>query len=161
MANNIVKCRYKHCEHLSRELPRDEAVKIGNSYMHKDCAETSKLISEIKDYYYQNISNTVVMKTLVAVINNIVFTKSVRADYVLFALKYAHNNQFTVRSPYGIYYLIDNSKIKNEWTKHLEQKMQSEALKATPSEEPHPVNQNHSFKFSSGNHSGFNSIFGN
>ena len=34
---NIVKCRYSHCKHDTKEIPKDEAYKNGNAYYHKDC----------------------------------------------------------------------------------------------------------------------------
>lgn len=128
MANKTVKCRYKHCKHSSRDIPREDAVKVGNSYMHPDCAKTSRLLVEIRDFYYEYVSKTVVMKTLMATINNIVFQKGVDPEYLMFVLNYAVIHKMTIRSPYGLHYLIDNSRIKSEWKKREDQKVIKSAM---------------------------------
>lgn len=157
--SETVKCSYKHCDHFSRELPRSEAVKVGTRYMHESCAKTKQLIEEIRNYYYENISNTVVMKALVATINNIVFDKSVSPEYLLFVLKYAHQHGIPVRAPYSLHYLIDDARLKKEWQKHLDEKTMKEMAGKAVDEAPVASDSGEEFKFSS-KAAGFNSIFG-
>lgn len=157
MAQKLVKCRYSHCLHSSKELPVEDAVKVGNYYMHQDCAAISKNIIEIRDYYYENVSNTVVMKTLMATINNIVFQKKVDAEYLLFAVKYAVKNRIPLRSPYGLHYLIDNARIKDAWEKNRKDKLSQLMKEACNGICVEQTETN--FKYAGGSKKGFGSIF--
>ena len=121
MAEKIYKCAFKHCKHEKQDVLESESEKVGNRYMHKDCAKTSINITKVKDLYYEKISKTVVMKQLVSVINAIVFNKNIEAEYLFFALSYAISNKIPIRSPYGLHYLIDNNKIKSTWKKKQSQ----------------------------------------
>ena len=129
MKEKTYKCSYKYCKHELGDIPPGSAVKSGKRHMHPDCASESETVANIRNYYYENISNTVVMKNLVSVINNIVHTKGVEAEYLMFALKYAVKNRMPIKSPYGLHYLIDNSRIKAEWKKRQAANIEVEALK--------------------------------
>ena len=98
--------------------------------MHWDCYAEYRTIAAIRDYYYTNVSNTVVMKNLTAVINNIVFKKEVSAEFLLFALKYAVDHKIPIRAPYGLYYLIDNTRVKGEWKTRKEDAQRAKLQKA-------------------------------
>lgn len=156
----IVKCRYSHCEHSSRELPREEAVQIGKTFMHKDCAKKSQLIIDIRDFYYEHISNTVVMKNLVAVINNIVFKKHVDPEYLLYVLHYANDNRLEIKSPYSLHYLIDNARIKKSWNKKNEEKAIRKATHMANVEDDNIKMPDKHFVTQQPCKSGFTGIFG-
>lgn len=115
MPAKTYKCAFKNCQHESRDVIRDEAVKVGNRYMHIDCAKNIDYLKRTRDLYYEKISNTVVFSQLVNVINNLFVQKSVDPEYMYFALSYAVNNKIPVRSPYGLHYLVDNDRIKKAW----------------------------------------------
>lgn len=117
MAEKTYKCAFKHCKHESCEVQQDSAIKVGNRYMHEDCAKISENITKIRDSYYEKISNTVVMKQLISVINNLVFSKDIDSEYLLFALNHAISAKIPVRSPYSLHYLVDNQRIKDLWQK--------------------------------------------
>ena len=120
-------CSWKHCQHDSPEISGESAVQMSGRWYHADCAEISKGICAAKDYYYENISKTVVMNQLVAVLVNIVVTKKVSPEYVLFAMKYAVKNKMTLRSPYGLHYLVENWKVKEAWEK-VQKRKQAAAI---------------------------------
>ena len=130
MKERTYKCSYKYCKHESGDIPPGSAVKVGKRHMHPDCATESETVANIRNYYYENVSNTVVMKNLVAVINNIIHKKGIEAEYLMFALRYAIENRISIKSPYGLHYLVDNSRIKSEWKKRQTAKMEVKALKA-------------------------------
>lgn len=153
MASKTVKCQYPHCQHASREIPREEAVQVGRRYMHKDCAKDSANILQIRDYYYQHISRSVVMKNLIAVIHNIIFVKHVDSDYLLFALKYAVDHRIQINAPYGLHYLADNSKIKAEW-----QKSKSESIMKKAEFTPVKIEHQTGFRYSAPKSTGFESL---
>lgn len=108
------KCNYNHCS-CDDELTDENRVVIGNRSYHKKCAEIKELIIKIRDYYIENVSNTVVVSQLVNAINNIVFTKEVEAEYLMFCLENAVKSGKQIKSPYYLHYLVDNNKNKSEY----------------------------------------------
>lgn len=150
------KCAFKHCKHDDKDISQNEAVKVGNRYMHEDCANISENITHIRDLYYEKISNTVVVKQLVSVINSLVFTKNIDSEYLLFALNHAITNKTPIKSPYGLHYLVDNSRIKEAWKKKqstvIKQQIESEEIAY---EEPKQT----SFNFTVEKNMGFGGIF--
>lgn len=110
-------CTYKHCRYDNKEIKDDDVVRIGKRNYHSLCAKESNDITQIKKLYYENISKTVVQSILGKVINDIIYSKNVDSSFLLFALKYSIQNNFKINSPYGLHYIIDNNKIKSEWTK--------------------------------------------
>ncbi len=157
MSDKTYKCAFKHCKHESCEIPQDKAVKVGNRYMHSDCAKTSDNITRIRDFYYENISKTVVMKQLVSVINNLVFTKDIDSGYLLFALNHSVAAKIPVKSPYGLHYLVDNQRIKDLFKKKKATEIANEIKKASESVEMEPVKST-GFNYSSSNNIGFGGI---
>lgn len=154
------KCAFPHCQHSSCEIPRDEAVKVGARYMHKDCATVSEYMQKTVDLYYEQVSNTVVIKMLRSVLNNIIFKKKVDPKFLYFALDFAIKNKIPIKSPYSLHYLVDNSRIKDLWKKkaanEIVKQMQQE-IEETISQTPF---QQSSFNYSNATGAGFGSIFG-
>lgn len=130
------KCAFKHCRHSSCEVPQGEAVKIGNRYYHKDCADIRNNIESIKKLYCEKVSNTVVIQQLTNVVNNIVFQKNVDSAYLLFALRFSIANKININSPYGLHYIIDNYRIKNAWSKREIRKVANIHFEAKAGDEP-------------------------
>jgi uncharacterized membrane-anchored protein len=96
----------------------------------------------------------------VNVINNIVFKKGVDPEYLYFALNYTIMKNITIKSPYGLHYIIDNKRIKDLWkdrkSYEASKKVEEQAEKA--SFEPIAVKNSFSYKASS--ETGFGRIFG-
>lgn len=122
------KCNFKHCDCDETLTDENREVLSGKSY-HKKCLQTKNDIIEIRDYYISNVSNTVVVGMLVKTINNIIFDKKVDSQFLKFALEYAVFNNISIKSPFSLHYLIDNSRIKTAWTK--EQTKENEIKKST------------------------------
>lgn len=158
MSSKTYKCAFKHCQHESCDVPQDEAVKVGNRYMHPDCAEKSEYIIKARDFYYENVSNTVVVKQLVSVINNLVVKKSIDPKYLYFALEYAVSNKISLRSPYGLHYLVDNNRIKDAWNKKKSAEIARKIKEEAEEIDINPVTKN-SFNYSTQKESGFGGIF--
>lgn len=150
------KCGFKHCKHDS-DVFQDEAIKVGNRYMHEDCAIISDNISKIRDTYYEKVSNTVVVKQLVSVINSLVFTKNIDSSYLLFAMNYALFTKIPIKSPYGLHYLADNQRIKEAWNKKKSQEIVSKMKEEIELETSKP--EQVKFKYIVEENDGFNSIF--
>ena len=115
MNEDKVCCTYKHCRCESRDIPLTEAIKICKAVYHEVCLNEWNHIKEIKKVYYENISKTVVQSVLGRVINDIIYGKNIDAEYLLFALNYALSHNYKINSPYGLHYIIDDYKIKNQW----------------------------------------------
>ena len=169
------KCAFGHCGYEDKKVCEDEAVRIGNRYWHKDCYEISELIKEIRDDYLDNFSSTAVISFLNKVINDIIFGKKLEnkkvskaqsnleaARYLSFAMKYAINNKIPITHVAGLYYLIDNTRIKKAYEKQNELKTQKEMRETMKNEdvtEAPRTEYKPSAKFSASNNVGFGSIF--
>lgn len=131
-------CGYKYCQHDNKTLTEGMCAKIGKYHYHYDCAEYKQKIAEARDLYYNNISNTVVMSTLLRTINNIVFGKKVDPSYLVFAIRHAISCGIEIKSPYSLHYLIDNKRIKQLWDKQQkkenEKKLSSGVMQYMPTE---------------------------
>lgn len=160
MADRVYKCAFKHCQHKPCEVPQGEVVKVGNRYMHKDCAEKSDYIKKTRDLYYEKISNTVVMKQLVSVLNNLVIKKNVDPKFLYFAVDFAVSNKIPIKSPYGLHYLIDNNRIKEMWNKKKDTEIAKQIREEAENTEPTPQIASNSFNYSVDKSAGFGGIFG-
>lgn len=160
MAEKIYKCAYKLCQHSSCELAQEDAVKVGNRYMHEDCAEKSQYTIKTRDLYYEQISKSVVMKQLVKVLNDLTSKKMVDPRFMYFALDFAIQNNMPIKSPYALHYLVDNSKIKEAW--RIKQAAEVARQIRADAENIDPVTQatQNTFKYSADKPVGFGSIFG-
>lgn len=111
------KCNYKGCTHPEDMIPTGEGTVISRHYYHTDCARKMECIKEVRSFYVENVSDTVVMSYLNKVINGIVYDKHVDPEFLLFALKFAMSHNQRIKAPAGLYYIIDNSRIKEEYNK--------------------------------------------
>lgn len=112
-------CRYCKCIYGSRDIEPEDDVVDGKTHYHAKCLEYKNTIFEITDYYYKNVSKTVVFAMLVKVVDNIVFKKKVDPKYLLFALKYAVQHGAKIKSPLGLHYIIDNERIKTAYQNEI------------------------------------------
>ena len=129
-----------------------------NKYMRKDCTDESKILQSIRDLYRSKISATVVFSQLNAVINDIVFKKNINAQFLLFALRYAVDNNIPIRSPYGLHYIVDNYRIKEAWKDKISYEAASRIrreIENTSDIQP----TEHTFRYTQNPHTGFSGIF--
>lgn len=156
---NIKLCRFKNCPHKTKEIDIETEEFIhpekSSAYYHKDCWGIKEDINKIKELWIENISDTVVFSNLIQVINTIIFKKHVSSEFLVFAMEYVIKNKIPLRYPNGLYYIIDNDKIKNSWNKKKNRQILKENQFYTGvKDEREPqfviINKNH----------GFGSIFG-
>jgi len=119
MSKDIVTCRFKNCIYDDKKLDKSEAIKIGNSYYHKECNEIKEDIKLIVNLFTKHINQNVVYSVLVKVINKIIFTKKIDSKFLLFGLKYYIQNKIPLNYPQGLYYVIQNKDVKNTYNKYL------------------------------------------
>jgi hypothetical protein len=126
-----MKCRYKYCRY-GGEVKKDEAIK-DNGYYHKECYKEKEIKAKIRKLYIENIDKTVVYKVLNSVITDIVNTKNIDAEYLLFVVEYIIKHDMKINYPYGLHYYINNKNIKQAWRKRneilLKQQLQDKDIK--------------------------------
>lgn len=110
-----MKCRYAYCKY-GGEVNKEDAVKEGNSYYHKDCLKEKKLKLDIANFYIENMpkcTNQILNK----VIKTLIHENNHAAEYVLFVLKYIKKNNKTLNSPFGLIRYCNNINIQKEYKK--------------------------------------------
>lgn len=129
----LVHCRYTKCDklHESKELNKEDAVKGGqNSYYHPDCYHMMTTINYIRDRFIQEVNPLVTSQqigTLVATINNIVFSKGFDVDCLAFILDYfIKYKPGALQMPQGLHYIIQNREAMNAWKKEQDRKVRDE-----------------------------------
>lgn len=114
----IVKCKYVNCIHgEDKDIPIEEAVAIGKSYYHKDCAQIKQDIAEIIDIFVKEFNPNVVFSQLQKAINDILFNRCVDSGMLLFGVKYYVKNKYKLNYPGGLYYVVQNKDVVREWNK--------------------------------------------
>ena len=133
----LVHCRYKNCSkiHVSNELSKDDAYWDGNGkYYHPDCYHVMKTVIKIRDTFYKEINPLLTasqFKVLVETINNIVFSKNVDVDLLLFAVEYfIKYKPGKLKHPVGLHYIIQDNDVNNAWAKLHKDKVRRETKEA-------------------------------
>lgn len=116
------KCCYKNCL-VKTEIDEKVAIRVGNKYYHPECLKTKEQIDEIIKLWAEKINEHVVYSQLRSVINNIIFTKGVSSDYLLFGLKYYIFERIPLNYPQGLHYVIQNKDVEKAYAKYNVKKM--------------------------------------
>jgi hypothetical protein len=118
MSEEIVKCTYKYCSHIDKNLPLNEAILVGKSaYYHQKCNKENEEIKEIINLFKTQIDPYVVFSQLRNVINNIVYDKCLGTEYLLFALNFAIKNKINLKHAMGLHYIVGYENIQNAYKK--------------------------------------------
>lgn len=110
-------CKYSHCLHSNREIEKENAVRVGNAYYHSDCFKTKEDIKEIVNLFKKHINPNPVYAQLQSVIKNIIFTKGIQSEFLLFGLRYYIEHKIPLHYPQGLYYVIQNKDVANAYNK--------------------------------------------
>lgn len=110
-----MKCKYAHCKHETKDIPKGQEIKNGTGYWHEDCLKESLAIREVIDIFTKDINSNVVMPQLRRTINNIVYDKGIEAEFLLFGLKYYVSHKIPLNYPGGLYYVLQNKDVQKEW----------------------------------------------
>lgn len=121
--STTVSCKYSNCLHNSRELNKEDAAKSGNFYYHDDCLKTKEDIKKIIDLFKNHINPNPVYSQLQSVIKNIVFTKGLGSDFLLFGLQYYIEHKIPLNYPQGLYYVIQNKRVIESYNKSKAKKI--------------------------------------
>lgn len=120
-----VKCRWKDCPCENLWMPREEAVRDGTLYFHKDCyknRENTKIIEKLwKKYIWPDVNPRYLHEKIVSGIHNY----KLDSDFILFGTEYLIKTKSRLQDPIVIEMLGTYSNIKDEWEKHKENIIES------------------------------------
>lgn len=111
---DIYKCAYKYCK-LGGMVKLEESIIENKKHYHKECLQDKQNRQQIKQIFIDKINPSETISVLVRVINSIIDTKQVSSDFLLFALNYVICNKLPLNHAQGLYYIINNDKIKTEY----------------------------------------------
>jgi len=139
--NNIRKCRYINCKHITREIDitLDDYVRKGTFYYHPDCykskvagdwkdEQTKKDLAEFRNLWYHHISKTVNYSQLMRILNEYIL-RGISSDYLLFVLRYCIDKKKNLNYPNGFKYFVDKQEIKTAYDRYLLNKQKAEQKK--------------------------------
>lgn len=103
-----MKCRYKHCK-LGGKVDREDAIKIGNAYYHKECRREIEHKKEIERLYYEKFKLKESFAKVRGAINK--YVSEYPTDYILHIL----NQDIKLNSVYGISYYLRDSRFQKRY----------------------------------------------
>lgn len=112
-----MKCRYNNCKH-GGEVSKEQAIKEGSMYFHKDCLEEKKIKQQIEEYYVANMPPTTLM-LLRKVIKQAIHEKGISAEYLLYVIKYIHKNNKPINNPFGLISYCNEGRLRDGFKKEL------------------------------------------
>ena len=148
-----VQCAYGKCLHESKALDIEDAVLDKKKYYHADCLKTKEEIKEIIDLFCKHINPHPIFSQLQSVITNIVFTREIGSEYLLFGLKYYIENKIPLNYPQGLYYVMQNKDVKKAYDSHIKKTVLKQNIEITESNDS-------SFGFKPTKAKGFDDILG-
>lgn len=109
-----IKCGYNNCKH-GGEVSKEEGIKIGSRWFHKECAREKEVKKEIEDYWFKYINKGTVIQVLRKAINDL--AKLYYADYILWVVKSCKSKGIKISHPMGLKGLCSDNRFLDEWKK--------------------------------------------
>ena len=110
-----MKCGYSKCK-LGGNVSKDESVKIGARYFHKECNHKR----EIKSYCLDKLlSIGMIAKLTNMFLSKIVDVENCDVDYLKFVVDYIYDNNSKLSSPYGVKYYMGDWNIEKLYSDKL------------------------------------------
>jgi hypothetical protein len=113
-----LKCGYKYCKNNIIEN-EDEAIKENGKYYHLSCYEKKVLKADIFDAfcgYVHNNENGLLIKKK---IKDYIDIDGYNPSYVYFTLYYIIKNKIPLHSIFGLKFVMNQKKVKDEYEKCL------------------------------------------
>lgn len=110
-----MKCGYgTNCKH-DGDVSKEEAIKVGTRYYHKDCLKEKELKVEVEQYWNDNFPqcNVSVLRKAIKTL----ITKGNDIEYVLMVMKWVKVNKKPLNYPMGISSYCNNAELRKEWEK--------------------------------------------
>jgi len=120
-----MKCGYNNCK-LGGQVEKEDSVKIGGRYYHKECENKKVIKSECSD---KLISIGMIPKLVGIFLKKIVDDEGVDLDYLQFTIDYIILHKLKLTNPYGVKYYMGDYKIKAEYDKYLAKKISADINK--------------------------------
>lgn len=108
-----MKCGYNKCN-LGGEVSKEEGVKEGNRWYHKECLAEKNLKKEIEEYYRNHFNDREPLQNIRIAISNYIHKQGYEAEYVLWCLK---NKAQKLNSMYGLSYTLSYKQNEVEFKK--------------------------------------------
>lgn len=105
-----MKCRYKHCK-LGGEVEKEDAIKVGNAYYHKECRREIEHKKQIEELYYNRFKLQENIRQVRATINK--YVSEYGTEYILHIL----NQDIKLNSIYGVSYYLKDNRFKQSFEK--------------------------------------------
>ena len=105
-----MKCRYKHCK-LGGEVEKEEAIKVGSAYYHKECRKEIEHKKQIEDLYYNKFKLNEHIGKVKSAINK--YVDEYGTEYVLYIL----NQDVKLNSIYGVSYYLKDNRFRDDYNK--------------------------------------------
>lgn len=115
-----MRCKYSKCG-LNGDVNKEDAIKIKNSYYHKECYEEMEDKKKIRELFLNQINKTELYSILNRNIENIIHKKKIESKYLLYCVEYAIKNKIIIYNSNGLHLLINNYKIKTEYQNKIKQ----------------------------------------
>ncbi len=109
-----MKCGSSCCK-LGGEVSKDEAIKVGTRYWHKECLHEKEVKQEIEKYWLENINKGTVIQLLRKAIKDLCFLYE--ADYIYYLLTSVKGKGINLSYPMGLKKIADDNRFKDEWSK--------------------------------------------
>lgn len=111
-----MKCRYQYCK-LNHEVSKEEAVKDGKTYYHKECYEEMMIKRDICSLYLNTYGEQT--KESIGMVNKcirqIVHGKGFQAEYLYFVLEKVIELKKPLYNVFGLHAYINNEYIKRAY----------------------------------------------
>lgn len=105
-----MKCRYKQCRY-GGEVPKEEAIKVGRYYYHKQCYKEKELKKQIEEVYYNKFQNKESLPIVRKAINQYIHKDNYEPEYILFVI----NQNIKLNSIFGLAYYLNDDKFKKAY----------------------------------------------
>ena len=109
-----MKCRYAHCKY-GGEVEKEEAIKIGSAYYHKECNQEREYKKKIESTYYDKYKTKEPIIQVRKAINKYINIDNYEVEYILFVLK----QDIKLNSMFGLIYYLNNKKFLDMYNKEL------------------------------------------
>lgn len=109
-----MKCGYNNCK-LGGEVSKEEGIKSGSRWFHRECLKEKELKTEIEMYWLSQINRGTVLQILRKAIKNLVAIYD--AEYVLWVIKSCKSKNIRLSHPMGLKSLCSDNRFFDEWNK--------------------------------------------
>lgn len=107
-----MKCRYAQCKY-GGEVEKEEAIKIGSAYYHKECNQEREYKKKIETIYYERFKTNEPIVQVRNAINKYINKDNYKVEYISFVLQ----QDIKLNSLFGLIYYLNNKKFLDMYNK--------------------------------------------